>query len=61
MGEGLAAKVAARMPLHDEEAVASFVTAVAATGCDELVLVPADNDVDQVRRFAEVVEGAVDT
>ena len=57
MGE-LGEKVAARMPLHDEDALAGFLTAVAATGCDELVLVPADNDPALAGRIAEVVGDA---
>ena len=54
MGE-LGEQVAARMPLHSEDALAGFLSAVASTGCDELVLVPADNDPALVGRLSAVV------
>ncbi|MEZ5138274.1 MAG: LLM class flavin-dependent oxidoreductase [Acidimicrobiales bacterium] len=54
-GTDVAAWLAERMPLHTEEALHGFLVGLAATGCDEVVLVPGDADPDQVRRVAEVV------
>lgn len=57
-GTDVAAWLADRMPLHHHEAVVEFLVGVAATGCDEVVLVPGDPDPDQVRRLAGAVEDA---
>ena len=54
-GTDVAAWLTERMPLHTEEALHRFVVDLAATGCEEVILVPADSDPDQVRRFADVV------
>ncbi|HRW38223.1 MAG TPA: LLM class flavin-dependent oxidoreductase [Aquihabitans sp.] len=54
-GTDVAAWLAERMPLHTDEALHGFLVGLAATGCDEVVLVPGDADPDQVRRVAEVV------
>jgi hypothetical protein len=55
-GTELAAVLAAAMPVHTDEALHTFLTDLAAAGCDEVILVAADNDPDQVRRFAGVVQ-----
>ncbi|HMS88824.1 MAG TPA: LLM class flavin-dependent oxidoreductase [Acidimicrobiales bacterium] len=55
-GTDLAAVLAAAMPVHTDEALHTFLTGLAAAGCDEVILVAADNDPDQVRRFAAAVE-----
>ena len=52
---GLGEKLADLLPLHSEGALGDFLTAVAATGCDEVVLVPADNDPALIGRVADVV------
>ena len=54
-GTSVAAWLTERMPLHTDEALLRFLVELEATGCDEIVLVPADSDPDQVRRFAAVV------
>ena len=54
-GTDVAAWLTERMPLHTEEALHRFLVDLAATGCEEVILVPADSDPDQVRRFADVV------
>ena len=54
-GSDVAAWLTERMPLHTDEALHRFLVDLAATGCDEVVLVPGDGDPDQVRRFADVV------
>ncbi len=54
-GTGVAAWLTERMPLHTDDALHRFLVDLAATGCDEVILVPADSDPDQVRRFADVV------
>lgn len=54
-GTDVAAWLTDRMPLHTEDALHSFLVGLAATGCEEVILVPADSDPDQVRRFADVV------
>jgi len=58
-GTKVAAWLTDQMPLHSDEALHRFLIDLAATGCDEVVLVPADSDPDQVRRFADVVRSAV--
>lgn len=57
-GSGVAAWLTERMPLSTPDAVRTFLVAVAAEGCDEVVLVPGSSDPDQVRRFADVVASA---
>ena len=54
-GTDVAAWLTDRMPLHTEDALHAFLVGLAATGCEEVILVPADSDPDQVRRFADVV------
>ncbi|MEZ5177488.1 MAG: LLM class flavin-dependent oxidoreductase [Acidimicrobiales bacterium] len=54
-GTDVAAWLTERMPLHTEEALHRFLVDLAATGCEEVILVPADSDPDQVRRFADIV------
>ena len=54
-GSGVAAWLTERMPLSTPEAVHTFLVGLAAQGCDEVVLVPASSDPDQVRRFGDVV------
>ncbi len=58
-GTDVAAWLTERMPLHTEEALHRFLVDLAATGCEEVILVPADSDPDQVRRFADVVADVV--
>lgn len=55
-GTELAAVLAASMPVHTDDALLAFLTDLAGAGCDEVILVAADHDPDQVRRFAAVVE-----
>ena len=54
-GTEVAEWLADRMPLHTPDALAAFLVALDQVGCEEVVLVPGDPDVDQVRRIAEVV------
>lgn len=54
-GHDVAVALADRMPLCTPEALREFLVGLADVGCDEVVLVPADRDPDQVRRIAEVV------
>jgi alkanesulfonate monooxygenase SsuD/methylene tetrahydromethanopterin reductase-like flavin-dependent oxidoreductase (luciferase family) len=54
-GTDVAAWLTEQMPLHTEEALHRFLVDLAATGCEEVILVPADSDPGQVRRFADVV------
>lgn len=56
-GTSIAQALAAHMPLHTPEALDAFLRATAATGCDEVVLVPADSDPALVGRIADVVAG----
>lgn len=58
-GTEVAAWLADQMPLHTEDALHRFLVELAATGCDEVVLVPGDSDPDQVRRLAEVAGAAL--
>ncbi len=55
-GERAAKGLSRRMPLHNEQALAEFLRGLADQGCDEVILVPAANDPDQVARVADVVE-----
>lgn len=54
-GTEVAAWLTDRMPLHTDEALRRFLVDLAATGCDEVVLVPGSSDPDQVHRIADVV------
>lgn len=54
-GERAATGLARRMPLHDEDTLRRFLTELAGTGCDELILVPASNDPDVLARLTDVV------
>jgi alkanesulfonate monooxygenase SsuD/methylene tetrahydromethanopterin reductase-like flavin-dependent oxidoreductase (luciferase family) len=54
-GERAAVGLSRRMPLHTDEALAEFLTGLAAAGCDEVILVPASSDPALVERLAEVV------
>jgi hypothetical protein len=45
------------MPLHDDAVVRRFLTELAGEGCDELILVPATNDLELLDRLTEVVAG----
>ena len=56
---GVGEKLAAGLTLHSEAALSAFLTAVAATGCDELVLVPADHDPALAGRLADVVGATI--
>lgn len=58
-GTDVASWLTDQMPLHTDEALHDFLVALAATACDEVVLVPGDSDPDQVRRIAEVVRSAL--
>ena len=55
-GTEVAAWLSDRMPLHTPEALAIFLRGLDEVGCEEVILVPGDADVDQVRRIAEVVD-----
>lgn len=54
-GSKAAAAMAARVPLHSEAALASFLRGVAAEGADECILIPASGDVALLDRLADVV------
>lgn len=54
-GERPAAVLSSRMPLHDEAALRRFLVDLAAEGADELILVPASNDLDQLARLTDLV------
>jgi len=54
-GTDVAAWLTDQMPLHSDEALHRFLVDLAATDCDEVVLVPGNSDPDQVRRLADVV------
>lgn len=54
-GTEIAAALAAGMTLSTPEALAAFLDGLAATGCDEVVLVPGSSDPEQVRRIGDVV------
>ena len=54
-GTELAGALGDSMPIHSEPALHRFLGELAAAGCDEVILVAADNDPDQVRRFADAV------
>lgn len=54
-GTEIAAALAAGMTLSTPEALAPFLDGLAATGCDEVVLVPGSSDPEQVRRIGDVV------
>jgi alkanesulfonate monooxygenase SsuD/methylene tetrahydromethanopterin reductase-like flavin-dependent oxidoreductase (luciferase family) len=54
-GERPAQRLAARMPLHDDAVVRRFLTELAGEGCDEVILVPATNDLALLDRLTEVV------
>jgi alkanesulfonate monooxygenase SsuD/methylene tetrahydromethanopterin reductase-like flavin-dependent oxidoreductase (luciferase family) len=58
-GTDIAAWLTDQMPLHTDKALHDFLVGLAATDCDEVVLVPGDSDPDQVRRIAEVVADAL--
>jgi alkanesulfonate monooxygenase SsuD/methylene tetrahydromethanopterin reductase-like flavin-dependent oxidoreductase (luciferase family) len=54
-GEQAAAAMAARLPLHHEDALRAFLRGLRDEGADECILIPASNDLDQVHRLADVV------
>lgn len=54
-GERAAKGLSRRMPLHTDDALATFLADLAAEGCDEVVLVPASTDPALVDRLADVV------
>ena len=58
-GTEVAAWLTDRMPLHTDDALHDFLVGLAATSCDEVVLVPGESDPSQVARIAEVVRSAV--
>lgn len=59
-GTDVAAWLADRMPLHTDDALRTFLVDLDTVGCDEVILVPADSDPDQVRRIADVVTSLPD-
>ena len=54
-GDQVANAMAKRVPTHDEATVAAFLRGVRDEGAEECILIPASNDVDLVRRLADVV------
>lgn len=58
-GTDIAAWLTDQMPLHTDEALHDFLVGLAATSCDEVVLVPGDSDPAQVERIADVVRSAL--
>ncbi|CAB4887227.1 unannotated protein [freshwater metagenome] len=56
-GKDIARMLADAMTVHSPEALRDTIAAMAATGCDELVLVPADADPTLLARITEVVAG----
>ncbi|CAN5605056.1 LLM class flavin-dependent oxidoreductase [soil metagenome] len=54
-GDRPARVLAGWMTLNSPERLAAFATALASEGADELILVPASNDVDLVDRLAQAV------
>lgn len=59
-GERASTTLAARMPVHDAGRLREVVAALAEVGCDELIVVPADNDPVQVDLLARAVDGTAD-
>jgi alkanesulfonate monooxygenase SsuD/methylene tetrahydromethanopterin reductase-like flavin-dependent oxidoreductase (luciferase family) len=54
-GPTAAKAMAARLPLHDDAALETFLRGVADEGADECILIPASNDPALVDRLAAVV------
>ena len=58
-GTDIARMLAEAMTVHSPEALRSTIGAMADTGCDELILVPADSDPVLLERITQVVGGGV--
>ena len=56
-GTDIAQMLADAIPVHSSEALRHTIDAMAAEGCDELILVPADSDPALLERITEVVGG----
>ncbi len=56
-GTDIARMVADAMSVYSAERLRSTIEAIASTGCDELILVPADSDPQLLERITEVVGG----
>ncbi len=57
-GERAAKGLSRRMPLSNEAQLTNFLRGLAHQGCDEAIIVPADNNPEQVGRIAAVVAAA---
>lgn len=55
LGEKEAKNVANGMSLHDEGAILAAIDAIEAVGCDELFLVPATADIQEVERMSNLL------
>lgn len=56
-GTDIARMMAEAMSVYSAERLRSTIEAIAATGCDELILVPADSDPTLLSRITDVVAG----
>ena len=56
-GTDIARMLASAMTVNSPQALRTTIDAMAATGCDELILVPADSDPTLLERITEVVAG----
>ena len=54
-GTEVASWMAGSMSVHSADRLRTTVDAIADTGCDELILVPADSDPELLRRISDVV------
>lgn len=54
-GSDIAHQLAAAMPLHNAIALRETMDAMAAAGCDELVIVPASSDISVAEELREIV------
>lgn len=55
LDESTAEKTAANMSLHEPGAIADAIDAIEALGCEELFLVPATADIEEVERMTELL------